>query len=83
MKILKNKLGLGLIAVFTLVLAGCNLIPAKDANKTTGDNQSESMMAEPLSEDTDLNTVETELNDTQLNDFNSELNGLDQEINNL
>lgn len=83
MRNLKNKLGLGLIAAFTLVLAGCNLIPGKNQTQTTGDNQPESMMEEPLSENTDLDTVETELNDTELQEFDSELNELDQEINNL
>ncbi len=82
MKLLKNsKLGLGVVAALALVLAGCNLIAPKQETQTTGDNQS--MMEEPLSEDTDLKTVEDELKDTQLQEFDSELNELDQEINNL
>lgn len=79
-----NKLSLGLVTAFTLVLAGCNLLPGKNENQTTGDyDQSGAMMEEPLSENTDFDTVETELNDTKLQEFDSELNELDQEINNL
>ena len=81
MKKLKSKLGILSVAALTLVLAGCNLIPGKDQTQTTGDNQS--MIEEPLSEDTDLKTVEEELNDTELEEFDSELNGLNQEINKL
>ena len=81
MKKLKSKLGILSVAALTLVLAGCNLIPSKNQTQTTGDNQS--MIEEPLSEDTDLKTVEEELNDTELEEFDSELNGLNQEINKL
>ena len=78
---MKNKLGLTLIGALTLVLAGCNLLPLTQENKTTG--ETDVTMEKPLSDETDLNTLEQELNDTQVENFDQELNTLDQDINKL
>ncbi|HKZ35158.1 MAG TPA: hypothetical protein VJ242_00450 [Patescibacteria group bacterium] len=78
---MKNKLGLTLIGALTLVLAGCNLLPLTQENKTTG--ETDVTMEKPLSDETDLDTVEEELNETQVQDYTPELNTLDQEINKL